>query len=298
MRSAMCSDGPERMERDAKAALAKLPEGEMWRASALLTKGAAAILLGENDRADSILAEAALEAERLGATETRAVAVGERSLLAASRDDQHRAEELAFEAYGLVEDNELADYSTSALALAASARALLRHGLWDKARRQLTLAEKLVPSLTYALPWLAVQVRIELGLANVTLRDREGAKRLLGEAREIVRIKPKLGVLSDYVAALAAEIDSMPRTANGGGSGLTAAELRLLPLLSTHLSFREIGERLYVSRNTIKTQAISVYRKLGVSSRSEAIARAGELGLVEAGDQIAAGQPAAVSAAL
>jgi LuxR family maltose regulon positive regulatory protein len=270
----------------------------MWRASALLTKGAAAILLGENDRADSILAEAVLEAERLGATETRAVAVGERSLLAASRDDQHRAEELAFEAYGLVEDNELADYSTSALALAASARALLRHGLWDKARRQLTLAEKLVPSLTYALPWLAVQVRIELGLANVTLRDREGAKRLLGEAREIVRIKPKLGVLSDYVAALAAEIDSMPRTANGGGSGLTAAELRLLPLLSTHLSFREIGERLYVSRNTIKTQAISVYRKLGVSSRSEAIARAGELGLVEAGDQIAAGQPPAVRAAL
>ena len=298
MRSAMCSDGPERMERDAKAALAELPEGEMWRASALLTKGAAAILLGENDRADSILAEAVLEAERLGATETRAVAVGERSLLAASRDDQHRAEELAFEAYGLVEDNELADYSTSALALAASARALLRHGLWDKARRQLTLAEKLVPSLTYALPWLAVQVRVELGLANVTLRDREGALRLLGEAREIVRIKPKLGVLSDYVAALAAEIDSMPRTANGGGSGLTAAELRLLPLLSTHLSFREIGERLYVSRNTIKTQAISVYRKLVVSSRSEAIARAGELGLVEAGDQIAAGQPPAVRAAL
>ena len=53
-------------------------------------------------------------------------------------------------------------------------------------------------------------------------------------------------------------------------------------LLSTHLSFREIGERLFVSRNTIKTQAISVYRKLGVSSRSDAIARAAELGLVEA----------------
>jgi LuxR family maltose regulon positive regulatory protein len=58
------------------------------------------------------------------------------------------------------------------------------------------------------------------------------------------------------------------------------AELRLLPYLSTHLSFREIGERLHISRHTVKTQAISVYRKLGVSSRSEAIAKAHEIGLL------------------
>ena len=64
------------------------------------------------------------------------------------------------------------------------------------------------------------------------------------------------------------------------GAGLTRAELRLLPLLATHLSFREIGARLYVSRNTVKTQAISVYRKLGVSSRSDAIEHAVQLGLV------------------
>jgi LuxR family maltose regulon positive regulatory protein len=65
-----------------------------------------------------------------------------------------------------------------------------------------------------------------------------------------------------------------------GASSLTTAELRLVPLLSTHLSFREIGERLHVSRYTVKTQAISVYRKLGVSSRSEAITRMQELGLL------------------
>ena len=82
-------------------------------------------------------------------------------------------------------------------------------------------------------------------------------------------------------AELEREIDAMPAATDGGSSGLTPAELRLLPLLSTHLSFREIGERLFVSRNTIKTQAISVYRKLGVSNRSDAIARAAELGLVE-----------------
>jgi LuxR family transcriptional regulator, maltose regulon positive regulatory protein len=83
----------------------------------------------------------------------------------------------------------------------------------------------------------------------------------------------------------------MPEDGPTGNSALTAAELRLLPLLSTHLSFREIGERLFVSRNTIKTQAISVYRKLGVSSRSEAIARASELGLVGAEKQALAVRP-------
>jgi LuxR family maltose regulon positive regulatory protein len=62
---------------------------------------------------------------------------------------------------------------------------------------------------------------------------------------------------------------------------LTPAELRLLPVLSTPLTFREIGERLYLSPHTIKTQAISIYGKLEASSRSEAVERAIELGLLE-----------------
>jgi LuxR family maltose regulon positive regulatory protein len=140
----------------------------------------------------------------------------------------------------------------------------------------------LTPHLTYALPWLAVQARTELADAYVTLRDREAAQHMLEEARGILTARPALGVLGDGVERLEQEIAAMPRAQNGAGSGLTHAELRLLPMLSTHLSFREIGERLHVSRNTIKTQAISVYRKLGVSSRSEAVALAQDIGLVEA----------------
>jgi LuxR family maltose regulon positive regulatory protein len=65
-----------------------------------------------------------------------------------------------------------------------------------------------------------------------------------------------------------------------GASTLTAAELRLLPLLATHLSMAEIGERLFVSKHTVKSQAISAYRKLGVTARSGAIRRAEEIGLL------------------
>jgi LuxR family maltose regulon positive regulatory protein len=55
----------------------------------------------------------------------------------------------------------------------------------------------------------------------------------------------------------------------------------VLPLLSTHLMFEEIAERLGVSRHTVKTQVVSIYRKLDVSSRGEAIDRAIEIGLLE-----------------
>jgi LuxR family transcriptional regulator, maltose regulon positive regulatory protein len=65
-----------------------------------------------------------------------------------------------------------------------------------------------------------------------------------------------------------------------GASSLTAAELRLLPLLATHLSYAEIGDRLIVSRNTVKTHAVSIFRKLGVSSRSEAVEVAEQIGLL------------------
>ena len=61
------------------------------------------------------------------------------------------------------------------------------------------------------------------------------------------------------------------RESPAGASSLTAAELRLVPYLATHLTFREIGERLYVSRHTVKTQAVAIYRKVGASSRSEAV---------------------------
>jgi LuxR family transcriptional regulator, maltose regulon positive regulatory protein len=66
-----------------------------------------------------------------------------------------------------------------------------------------------------------------------------------------------------------------------GASALTGAELRLLPLLSTHLSFPEIAGEFCLSRNTIRSQAMSIYQKLGASSRSQAVARSRELGLLE-----------------
>jgi LuxR family maltose regulon positive regulatory protein len=54
-----------------------------------------------------------------------------------------------------------------------------------------------------------------------------------------------------------------------------------LPLLSTHLSFPEIAREMFLSPNTIKSEAYSIYRKLGASSRSQAVTRSRDLGLVD-----------------
>ena len=189
MRAALCADGATQMQADAEAAVARLASDDPWRPAALLVRGAAAMLLGDLERADAVLAEAVERATTVGSTETRAIALGERSMLAAAREDVRTADALAEEAQRVVEEGALADYPTSALALAASARSRLRHGQWDHARRLLTAATRVTPHLTYALPWLAVQARIELADAYVTLRDRDAAGHMLEEARRILVVQ-------------------------------------------------------------------------------------------------------------
>ena len=129
------------------------------------------------------------------------------------------------------------------------------------------------------MPHRSVQTLTEMARAYLALDDVAGARAVLRQADEVIRQRPNLGVLPRQVAGLQAALDGLGQGMLGASS-LTAAELRLLALLSTHLSLLEIGERLHLSRNTVKTQAVSIYRKLGVSSRSEAMQRARELGLL------------------
>jgi LuxR family maltose regulon positive regulatory protein len=281
VRATMGNDGVYQMIADAESALVGISRDNPVRPCALMVLGAGYMLLGQNGRADVILAEAAAEAHRLGAVDTHVLAIGERSIIAAAQNDAAAAERLALEAQELVEQSSLQGYGTTAIALTASARVSLRHGRWDEARADLDKVRALSPSLSSeAFPWFAVQVRIELARAYLALRDAPAVHAVLEEIHELLREHPHVGVLVDETEALEREVEAIPASV-GTSAGLTPAELRLLPFLTTHLSFREIGELLYVSRNTIKTQAISVYRKLGVTSRSEAIETAMQLGLVE-----------------
>jgi LuxR family maltose regulon positive regulatory protein len=262
---------------DANAALLKTPDGSEWRPAALLMRGTAAMLLDDPDESESRLAEAAAAAASHGWAETRMIATSLRSLVANAVGDVARADELAGEARAVALDTGLGDYPTFAITLATCARASLRHGRWAEARELLAASDRLRAGLTEAVPWLAVATRIELARCYITLRDVDAAGTLLGEIEAIADVRPDLGVLTKWTRTLPGEIRRLSAVEEHARLGLTPAELRLLPLLATHLSFREIADQLDVSRNTVKTQAISIYRKLGVTGRSDAIAAAARL---------------------
>jgi LuxR family transcriptional regulator, maltose regulon positive regulatory protein len=198
--------------------------------------------------------------------------------VAAERNDWSEITTLAKNAAAIVEDGNFGDYWTSALVYAWASRAALHEGDISGARFYLGRASRLRPLLTYALPVVSVQALLEMTRSYVTLGDPEGAAAILAQIHGILQQRPDLGVLPALVGRLRASLATTHARA-AGASSLTAAELRLLPLLSTHLSYAEIGERLHVSKNTVKTQAYSAYRKLGVSSRNDAVVRARELGL-------------------
>jgi LuxR family maltose regulon positive regulatory protein len=194
------------------------------------------------------------------------------------QQDGKQAAILAGQATDVVRAGALDSYVASALVHAVAARVAVHQGDVSRAQEQLALATRLRPLLTYALPYFAVQTLVELGRVCLALDDAAGARVVLRQARDILRRRPDLGTLPGQAEELWSKLD-ISRGGVAGVSSLTTAELRLLPLLSTHLNFAEIGERLYLSPHTIKTQATSVYRKLGVSSRSQAVQHLQELGL-------------------
>jgi LuxR family transcriptional regulator, maltose regulon positive regulatory protein len=277
LRAALCRSGPRRMVADARAARARLSRASRWHAAALELEAFAGVLLGADDAADARLADAYRSAVSFGLRETQMVAVAQRSLLARARGDDGRADAFAAEALELARSEHLAAYPTRTIALAAAAGAALHHRRWGEARELLAATEPARPLLTEALPWLAVIARLELARGYLTLHDVDAAREALDEAAAVHAARPDLGVLGGRLHGLRAELDAATPQGAAERFGLTPAELRLLPLLATHLSFREIAEQLQVSRNTVKTQAISIYRRLGVSGRSEAILRVGSL---------------------
>jgi LuxR family transcriptional regulator, maltose regulon positive regulatory protein len=279
LRAFMCRNGVDRMRADAAFTREQLAPGSPWQAGALLLEGTANLLAGQADRADPILAHAVEVGTHAGALPAASAAVAERCILALARQAWPQADTLAAQALAIVRAGHLGDYIMSPLVYAVAARTALRRGDAPRAHEHLARAARLRPLLSYAIPWWAVQVLLELARAYLALGDVAGARVVLGEAHEVLRRRPDLGILPQQADELRLRVDRI-RGGTVGASSPTTAELRLLPLLPTYLSFRQIGERLYVSQHTVKSQAVSLYRKLGGSSRSQAVQRAQQLGLL------------------
>jgi LuxR family maltose regulon positive regulatory protein len=280
-RAVLCRHGVEQMRTDAGEAGRKFADQGIAEPGPALLQGIARVLSGDLDGGDACLDDAASVAAATGAADVLVTALCERSLIAMARSHWDRAEVLAGQARTPLRQAGIEESYVTPLACAVQARIALHQGDVPAARQQLVMAQRLRPVLTYAVPHLAVQARIELARAHLALADVPGARTLMREVDELLRRRPGLGSLAGQAQALRTQLSKERGSAAPGASALTDAELRLLPLLATHLTFSEIGQELFLSPNTIKTQAGSIYRKLGASTRSQAVTRARELGLLE-----------------
>ena len=111
-------------------------------------------------------------------------------------------------------------------------------------------------------------------------RDVTGARALAREARRALAACADAGALADAARGRSSARCSWSRSARGGGADaeLSEREVAVLRLLATDLSQREIGSQLFVSFNTVKSHTRTLFRKLGVTSRADAVARGRELG--------------------
>jgi len=262
LRAMLCRGGIEQMRADADEAVRRFAEIGFATPKPALVRGIARVLSGDLDGGEASLEEAITAGAEIAAPDVLADILCERSLVAMARNQWSQAEAFAGQSRTALRRAGTEEYYATPLVSAVLARVALHRGDVAEARRQLVNAQRLRPLLTYAIPLIAVQARIELARVHLARR------------------RPGLGTLAAEARALRAELARQRGSAVPGMSALTGAELRLLPLLSASLTFSEISAELFVSRNAIKAQAVSVYRKLSASTRGQAVARARELGLL------------------
>jgi LuxR family maltose regulon positive regulatory protein len=272
----MARHGPEDMLANASFAVSAEGPSSPWRTNALLMLGSAHLLLGDEAAADAAFADSVEAGGIAGAL----VAWASRAGLAMAARDWRAAERYAQESRAIIARAQVGHILPSLATYAVAARIAIHHGDLGHAREELVRAQLVRPLATYAAPWVAVGALLELARAYLAMADPAGARNVVSEAEAITRRRPALGVLNASLEELRGTLRDASFTLVGS-SALSTAELRLLPILSTPLTFQEIGERMFLSRHTVKTQAISIYSKLGASSRSEAVQRAIELGLLE-----------------
>lgn len=255
------------------------PDDSPWRPIYLFLRGTAFHLTGDRAAAKLVLDEG-VDLSAATAPTVTTLCLAQAAMIAIEQRDWDAAADLTDRAGQVIEQRGLADYPISALPFAASAASRAHHGRADEAKHDLRSSIDLLTVLGDYVPWYGAETRILLAHASLWLADVVGARTLLAEASRLARRTPGAVIFERWFEDAWSYMDALAETSLAGPSSLTIAELRILRFLPTHRSFREIAAQLGVSANTVKTQAHAVYRKLGAASRSEAVTRASDAGLL------------------
>jgi LuxR family transcriptional regulator, maltose regulon positive regulatory protein len=271
--------GPMR-EAGLRAVTLETDPGSRWYSAAHSSLGVALYWAGEFELAHLHAQEARLHPAALAMLHLRATAV--MTWLSVEVGQLTQAGEFAREAKELVTDPSVGLGSTpqSSYGYLALGAVLAAQGHLREARSELEQALQLRRKWPGLSPWPKLEALLRLAPALVGLGDRMGSAALLNDARQL------LDSLPDGAEAQMARLARLERQLKGGsrpvesGEPLTERERDVLRMLQGTMSLRDIGRELYLSPNTIKTHTRTLYRKLGVSDRQDAVARGRELGLI------------------
>jgi len=277
--AAAARGGAVAMRESAQRACELQSHDSPWRSLCRLLKGVAEHLSGDRAAASRLIEEA-IDLGGDAAPSVTALCLAQRAMIALEQQDWDLAAELTDRAATVIKRRGLGGEALTALVFAACAAARAHQGRANEAKQDARCATDHLATLGDFTPWYDAEARILLAHASLRLADIVGARTLLAQASRFVRRMPDVVIFEHWFEDAWSQMDTLAETRLEGPSALTIAELRILRFLPSHRSFREIAAQLGVSANTVKTQAHSVYRKLGAASRSEAVARALEAGLL------------------
>jgi LuxR family maltose regulon positive regulatory protein len=269
----------EMLTQGRRAAELETDPASPWHAVALLLFGWSLYLLGDLQAARPCLEEAA-SLSRQGSPIVQVSALSVLSLILCDQGRREEAERLAREARQVVDDHGLAEVPQSSFVHTALGRALAAQGRLPEAAAELDRGLQLRRSAPELSIWPTVEHLLTHAPVRAALGDGEGARALLDEARTLLADDPDAQHLRARLARVEGALEGAGRRRMRRGDPLSEAEQAVLRLLVTDLSRREIAGQLYLSPNTISSHIRTIFRKLGVTSREEAVAHATADGLL------------------
>ncbi len=269
------------VEHARRAVAAARAGADVLTVGALATLSQALFFAGDLDESRRIAVQAIETPDAPNSTNGFVGSLGLLALVDAEQGRNDSAERSAREAIGFAAQHFQADSWVASMPHLGLALACLATGRLDEAEREALRGERLRrsthPSVGHAHALLVLaKVRVARSRLGPAASDLEQARRAVAEF-------PDQGYLPDLAAEIEHELTAARATAGSGQlvEELSPAELAVLQCLAAGLSRREVGARLYISLNTVKTHTRGLYRKLGATSAAEAVARAEALGLLD-----------------
>ena len=270
-------DGMEQANANAELAYELEPVGDPWRQMAAALAGLTRFGLGRYTEARHALTEAANIPN--GPDGVATYARGQLALLEMTVGDWEEGVRQAEDATRQVDESDLGNLLSSGAARVAAAAAAAHAGNRGLAEQRLRALAPIQKVLSDAIPFDAFQINLLAAETYLVLENHRAARVHAATAAARLETFGDAGIFEERLSLVQSALDDHPDI-NGRPEQLTDRELEILELLQTDLSLRDIGGQLYVSRNTAKSHVASVYRKLGVTSRSAAVARARQLDLI------------------